>query len=280
MGRDAEPGAVSGAGTRTTICRGAGGEQRTPPTVLHEERSELARSCAGTPKRGSLRAIILAGGRGTRLAGYPKSLIPFGTWRLIDIQLAALSAAGLERPIVVGGPGGEEIEGRVPDGHFIMTGPTLTAMGSRGTLIAGLRAAGRGTDVLIVHGDVMFHPGVINGILESESPCSCLVRSGVEHGKPQARVVDGWVVELGAEGDCTYMGILRMSAEAAEDALAQCNVIDVADYMVAVSLIMREYPCEPVEVERYPIIDIDTQQDSLVAHRDIFPMVKGGIGLL
>lgn len=227
-----------------------------------------------------MRAVILAGGRGTRLAGYPKSLIPFGTWRLIDLQLAALMAAGIERPIVVGGPGGEEIEGRVHDGCFIMRGPMLEEMGSRGTLITGLRAAGRGHDVLIVHGDVLFHPGVIREILASESPCACLVREGTERGKPRAQVVDGWVVELGADGDCTYMGILRLSAEAAEDALAQCYVIDSPDYMVAVSLILREYPCEPVDVGRYPIVDIDTQQDSLIAHRDIFPMVKEGIGLL
>jgi choline kinase len=93
-------------------------------------------------------------------------------------------------------------------------------------------------------------------------------------------VVDGWVVELGDEGDCTYMGILRLSAEAAEDALAQCHVTESADYMAAVSLILREYPCEPVEVERHPIVDIDTQQDSLLAHRDIFPKVKAGIGIL
>ena len=227
-----------------------------------------------------MRTIILAGGRGTRLAGYPKSLLPFGVWKLIDIQLAALRAAGLEKPIVVGGPGGEEIEGRAHSGCFLMTGPTLTAMGSRGALIAGLRAAGRDHDVLIVHGDVLFHPGVLDGVLASESPCACLVRGGIERGKPQARVVDGWVVELGHEGDCTYMGILRLSAEAAEDALAQCHVTESADYMAAVSLILREYPCEPVGVERHPIVDIDTQQDSLLAHRDIFPKVKAGIGIL
>lgn len=202
---------------------------------------------------------------------------------LIDLQIAALQAAGIENPIVVIGTGGAEIAGRVGrHGTILALGPDLEAMGTRGTLIRGLRAAGS-SDILILHGDILFHPGVLTDVLTSEEQCACLVRDGVEDGKPRAKTCDGRVVEVGerVSGDCTYMGIIRLSAAAAEDLWQWCHVKSrTDDYMVPLSETLRVHPCAPVPVGRYPAIDIDTQLDSIKAHRDVYPQVLEGLKLL
>ena len=54
-----------------------------------------------------MKAIILAAGRGSRLKGLtddrPKCLVELGGVRLLDWQLAALKAAGIEDVVVVTG---------------------------------------------------------------------------------------------------------------------------------------------------------------------------------
>ncbi|GAA1804784.1 NTP transferase domain-containing protein [Agromyces neolithicus] len=81
-------------------------------------------------------AIILAGGRSSRLGGSPKAELVIGSRRLVDIAVDAASAVGAHRTVVVG-----------PDG--LVTAPVITAReqppfgGPVAGLAAGLAALDR-----------------------------------------------------------------------------------------------------------------------------------------
>jgi molybdopterin-guanine dinucleotide biosynthesis protein A len=75
-------------------------------------------------------AIILAGGRGSRLGGVDKGALPVGGWPLLDRVLEA--ARDAERVVVVG-------DGPVPDG-VLLTREEPVFGGPAAAVVAGLRA--------------------------------------------------------------------------------------------------------------------------------------------
>ncbi len=92
---------------------------------------------SGSPGDGiALDAVVLAGGRSSRLGGSPKAELVIGSRRLVDIAVEAAAAAGARRTVVVG-----------PDG--LVAAPVLTTReqppfgGPVAGLAAGLAALDR-----------------------------------------------------------------------------------------------------------------------------------------
>jgi NDP-sugar pyrophosphorylase family protein len=116
-----------------------------------------------TPSEPGLRAIVLAGGRGRRLAplttAFPKPLAPVGELPILEIVLRQLRAHGVRRATLSLGHMGELIQaylatrGRFVDGLEIDAVRETTPMGTAGAL--GLVEGTGDDDVVVVNGDIL-----------------------------------------------------------------------------------------------------------------------------
>jgi NDP-sugar pyrophosphorylase family protein len=85
----------------------------------------VKRAAARPPRSGDVRvAVVLAGGLGTRVAHLtsddrPKALLPVDGRPFIDLKLAQLSAAGVNRAILLLGRGADAIRAHVGDGSDV-----------------------------------------------------------------------------------------------------------------------------------------------------------------
>jgi choline kinase len=121
-------------------------------------------------------AVILSAGRGSRLlpltATRPKCLVPVGGKPILEWQLQTLAACGVARSSIVLGFGAEKVS------HFLEN-EFLAAMDLRtvfnplydvaDNLISCWTArAEMGSDFILLNGDTLFEPGVVQRLLASD----------------------------------------------------------------------------------------------------------------
>ena len=120
-----------------------------------------------------MKAIILSAGQGKRLLpltdSRPKCLLPFAGRTLLEWQLRALSANGVEEAVVVVGFGAESVEAvlaglDVPEMRVrALFNPFYGVADNIGSCFVALpEMAG---DFLIVNGDTLFEPAVLRTLL-------------------------------------------------------------------------------------------------------------------
>lgn len=123
-----------------------------------------------------MHAIILAAGRGNRLAdfnpdGRPKCLLEFGGRSLLARQLEILYNLGIRQVSLVVGYEADLIIEHVgtlttrPEVAFVYN-PAFTK-GSVLSLLAAKQAVTNSEPVLILDADVLFHPGIMQILIES-----------------------------------------------------------------------------------------------------------------
>lgn len=123
-----------------------------------------------------MHAIILAAGRGNRLAefnpdGRPKCLLEFGGRSLLSRQLDILFHLGVRKVTLVVGYEADLIIDHVgtlasrPDVAFVYN-PAFTK-GSVLSLLAAKEAMSSGETVLVLDADVLFHPDIMQTLVES-----------------------------------------------------------------------------------------------------------------
>lgn len=221
-----------------------------------------------------MKAIILAAGHGRRLAGEPKALLPFRTWQLIDLQLACLDAVGIEKRIVVVRPMASIVAARVMNRAMIITAPRGNSAGS---LARGLIAAW-GESVIVLDCDVLFHPDLLEKLIADPRKCVAIIDENDPGGR-QVAMCDGHIVAIGdGKGAGRYLGMMKLSPGKAE--IAARVLVECKDKEYWEALPWSQIKVGVIPSGRYPVVDIDTQQDSLRAHRDVFPQVLAGLGLM
>lgn len=107
-----------------------------------------------------MKAVILAGGRGSRLEPYthvfPKPLMPLGNRPILEIVLAQLAAAGFEEAILtIGHQASKLVRMVTAAGHFdlsIRYSEEPRPLGTAGPL---KRVKGLGRDFLVMNGDLL-----------------------------------------------------------------------------------------------------------------------------
>jgi NDP-sugar pyrophosphorylase family protein len=107
-------------------------------------------------------AIILAGGRGTRLAPYttilPKPLLPIGEIPILEIVLRQLKAARIDRIVIAAGYLSSLIQAYFGDGARFGLELSYSVerepLGTAGPLVAARRGLPPG-DVLVMNGDIL-----------------------------------------------------------------------------------------------------------------------------
>jgi L-glutamine-phosphate cytidylyltransferase len=122
-----------------------------------------------------VRAIIIAAGQGTRLrphtADRPKCMVEVGGRPIIHHQVAAYRAAGIDDIVVIRGYKGRrmQIPGRVRyvDNKAYRDNNILESLFCAGPLLLG--------DVMVSYGDIVFHPGVVDGLKGVHAPATLVV---------------------------------------------------------------------------------------------------------
>lgn len=175
-----------------------------------------------------MKAILLAAGRGRRLnphtADRPTCLVEVGGVPLIDWQLAALRAAGIDEVVLVRGYGRGRLSG---EGLRVVDNPqwSSTATGE------SLRQAAHELhgDVVVARTDLLYHPSVVQAARESRAPMALVVDSATPspridapgEGDERRRLLRlderGMVAEIGADSESASgalvrsIGMLRLS---------------------------------------------------------------------
>ena len=178
-----------------------------------------------------MKAVILAGGKGTRLAtisnGKPKPLMKIGGRTVLDHQLEMLSKQGIQEVILLIGYKGEMIIEYCGDGrqwglslNFIKE---KSALGTSGAIKAAERIL-LGEDFLVLYGDVMLDMdlhGLIQFHRKSNSKATLVIH-------PNDHPHDSDLVEIDGEGRIN--GWLPKSSRKQGD---YANLVNAAVYVLS-----------------------------------------------
>jgi choline kinase len=235
--------------------------------------------------------VILAAGAGTRLRPrterVPKCLLEVGGRALLDHQLDALAVSGIRDVLVVTGFAAEQITARYRSRIRTVHNPHFEATNNLHSLWVA-RAEFAGRDFLCLHADVLFHPGMLRGLFESQADAAMLLDSELVEETMKARVENGRVSEIGKDipqemQAGTFLGIARF-APSASSALPEVLNALVADpaqrsaYFIACipALATRGLRIEPVWTNGLPWIEIDFESDFDRATKDVLPRIAAG----
>lgn len=239
------------------------------------------------------RAIVLAAGRGTRLAGQfgdiPKCLLGLGRVTLLERQLASLRLAGVRDITVVTGYQAARVAERcrgladvLENERFAETNSLYSLWMARALLKDGF---------VVLNGDVLFHPQLIEDLLSSRHEDALLVafRDGgtapFGDEEMKVKVRGGRVVDIAktldaSDTDGENVGIARFSPAGA------ALLVEVMDDLVSRGRI-REWaprafqafaarrPLHAVGTRGFPWIEIDFPDDYQRAVTDVLPLLDG-----
>lgn len=226
-----------------------------------------------------MKAVILVAGRGMRLRAtteQPKCLLAPGGVPLIDRYVRQLDALGIAATVVVGFRG-EAVAARLAElaprhAPVVVKNPDYE-LGSIISLARGLDAMAG--DIVLMDGDVLFHPDLLHRLVHSPHVNALLVDVGTEFtGEEYMAAVDaGRVTELrraavpGHETAGEWVGFARLDARAVE-ALRAAIAVRIAagdtagGYEDALASVLPAVDVRCVPTEGLPWIEIDFPDDA------------------
>lgn len=192
-----------------------------------------------------MRAVVLAAGEGKRLrprtADRPKCLVELAGAPLLEHQLAALHAAGVDDVVLVTGYRREALEARgLPTFH----NPAFGRSNMVASLLCAREALDGSSDVLVAYADIVYRPEVVRALVACDAPFATTVdldwRSlwALRHEDPlegaETLKLDaaGRITELGkrprslAEVQAQYMGLVRLAADFAPTVVRFHDALD------------------------------------------------------
>ncbi len=237
-------------------------------------------------------AVILAAGAGTRLRPrserVPKCLLEIGGLpaqagrTLLDYQLDALARHGIRDVLVVSGFAAEQITERYGNRVRSVHNPDFETTNNLHSLWTA-RQEFAGRDFLCLHADVLFHPAVLTGCLESKADACFLLDRELNQETMKARLEGGRVVEISKsiareQMGGTFLGIARFAPRASSvlpevlEALVQAPANRNAYFTACVPELSRRglnLGCS--WTNGLPWIEIDFEADFERAERNILP---------
>ncbi len=250
-----------------------------------------------------MHAVILAAGRGSRLAehnpeGHPKCLMEFGGRSLLARHLDTLNRLGVRRLDLVVGYEADRIIDHVgtlfsrPDVAF-QYNPRFE-QGSVLSLLAAREALESGEPVILMDADVLYHPSILQKLLDSGSEnCYLLDRHFAPGDEPvKIAVRDGLMVEFRkqvAEG-VRYdiigesVGFFRFGPDCAARIAAECaryesDGLGDAPHEEALRDVLLRQPGDFgfEDVSGLPWIEIDFPEDVIRARDEILPAIRADL---
>ena len=247
-----------------------------------------------------MHAIILAAGRGSRLAehnpdGHPKCLMEFGGRSLLARHLDLLHRFGVRRADLVVGYEADRILSHVatldsrPEVSFhfnprYQLGSVLSLWAAEETLRAGV-------PVVVMDADVLYHPEILRRLVETAVDNCYLLDRQFEHGEEPVKIAvrDGVMVDFRKRLDPDLqfdllgesVGFFRFAPDCAAliaDACARYDAEGLRDapHEEALRDVLLELPQAFgfEDVTGLPWVEIDFPCDVIRAGADILPAIR------
>jgi L-glutamine-phosphate cytidylyltransferase len=239
-----------------------------------------------------MRGIILAAGKGSRLNGTagdkPKCLVKVGGTTLIERQIDALRAAGIDDIGVVIGCSPEAVRDAcgqdvtyIENTRYAETNSLYSLWLARPLLYEGF---------VVLNCDVLFHPALLEDLLTSRHENALLLGYREADQPPfgdeemKVKVRHGRVVDMSktmdpTEADGENLGIVKFGARGAV-ALVDIMTTLVHDGRVrewaprAFAAFAQSHPLHAVGTRGLPWIEIDFPEDYARATREILPLIE------
>jgi len=238
-------------------------------------------------------AIILCAGRGGRLRPLtddsPKCLLNPGAGRpILERCLDSLDGAGVGRTIIVTGYRAEMVEDfvrvRGRGGVRFVRNPDFASTNTAVSLRLALETAE--TDVLVINGDVLFDPGILEDLLAAPGPASVVIDRDAALGEEGVKVIarDGRLARIGKDlepGLCLgeAIGLNKLGRDLLPDLLSAYGELERRGerghfFEKGFDILAgdgRPPAFELTPTRGRPWIEIDTLEDLTHAERDIVP---------
>ena len=250
-----------------------------------------------------MHAIILAAGRGNRLAdfnpdGRPKCLLEFGGRSLLARQLDSLFQAGIRHVTLVVGYEADSIIDHVgtlssrPEVAFVYNPAYLK--GSVLSLLAAKEIMNSGETVLVLDADVLYHPRILQTLVESPNPNCYLIDRDFAAGDEPVKIAihEGKMVEFrkALPADLEFdtlgesVGFFKFDGDIAAEISRICSGYNTdgllgAPHEEALRDVLLAMPsafaCE--DVTGLPWLEVDFPEDIERAIKEILPAIREDI---
>ena len=250
-----------------------------------------------------MHAIILAAGRGNRLAefnpdGRPKCLLEFGGRSLLARQLEILFNLGIRHVTLVVGYEADSIIEHIgtlasrPEVAFLYN-PAFEK-GSVLSLLAAHETLDRGNSVLVLDADVLFHPQIMQTLIDSPKENCFLIDKDFAPGDEPVKIAvhQGQMVEFRKalpfklEFDTLgeSVGFFKFNGEMAAKISQTCSdyelegLLDAPHEEVLRDVLLAqpsEFACE--DVSGLPWIEVDFPEDIERVVKEVLPEIRTDI---
>ena len=241
-----------------------------------------------------MRAIILAAGKGTRLRGAagdnPKCLARVGEFSLIERQIQALHASGIDDIVAVVGFCAEEVQRvcgpeieYIENSIFFRTSSLYSLWLARHRLDDGF---------IVLNSDVLFHPQMVFDLITARYEDALLISYSDELTSPlgdeemKVKVRAGRVVDISkamdpAEADGENVGIVKFGAAGAALLSRQIDMLIAKGNQRAWAPrafrdFARLHSLHAIGTRGLPWIEIDFPEDYHLAIDKILPEIEDG----
>ncbi|NIM68951.1 MAG: NTP transferase domain-containing protein [Xanthomonadales bacterium] len=250
-----------------------------------------------------MRAIVLAAGRGERLAasnpdGHPKCLLQIGGRTLLARQLGTLNQLGINRVDLVVGYEADRLIEHVgslterPPVSFLYN-PRFLA-GSVLSLLAAADILQGGEPTLLMDADVLFHPDILRRLLQSaHANCLLLDREFIPGDEPvKIAVANGIMIEFRKQlppglvfdqlGES--VGFFRFDASTSAAVAAACARYEAegladAPHEEALRDVLLSMPGRFgfEDITGLPWVEVDFAEDVERAEREVLPAIRDDV---
>lgn len=233
-------------------------------------------------------AILLAAGCSRRLklltADRPKCLLEIGGRTLLEHQVGALRAAGVERIVVVTGYFADKVRDCGGPALEYVHNPVYDRTNSLYSLSLALDHGQDG--FVLANADVLFHPRILEYLVLAPFRDALLYEPGIALGDEEmkVRLEDGRVSAIAKDLPAgSYhgenLGVLKFSAEgAARVAAAARQLVALGEVNAwaprAFHGICADYPIHAVPTRGLPWIEIDFPEDVERARAQVWPRIE------
>jgi choline kinase len=239
-----------------------------------------------------MRAVILAAGRGGRLRGaagnHPKCLARVGALTLLERQIDALRACGVDDIAVVAGHRAGDVRAVCSPRVDIVLNTRYAATNSLYSLwlARDLLAGG----FVVLNADVLFHPRLLHNLITARDEDALLVEAR-ETSRPygdeemKVRLRGGCIVAIdkslpAGQADGENLGVGKFGAAGAALLVEIMNQIvgfgGVGDWLPrAFAAFCQRRPLHAIESRGLPWIEIDFPEDYWRACSEVLPAIDG-----
>lgn len=237
-----------------------------------------------------MKALILAAGKGTRLkqltAGCPKCLVEINGTCLIDHQLRALAAAGIEDVCVVAGYRAQAVREHLQDRARVIINERFAETNSLYSMWL-VRELFRDAPFVLLNGDIIVGDDLMRRLVETGG-CAALVDrdAALRDGEMNVVIEDDRIVCFSkdvpaAAAHAESVQITKFDAAGAALVFARAaELIAAGEWQhfpaAAYTPLLEKRLLRPVDTGGAPCYEIDTVDDYEDCCRRLQPSVKGG----